>query len=239
MVQIAICDDERHIQGQLETLLVDLGKPQNLKLELEMFEDGAEIVDRIVKGQRFDIIFMDIEMKTVDGIEAAVQIRKLDKGVQIIYVTSYDSYMRDVFKVAPIGFVSKPITREEVEPSFLNALNHVRNQDLFYRFQFYKSHYQVLVRNIIYFYSHLRNLDIVCERETFRQYAKMSEAEQQLASCNCEFLRIHRSYLINRRYLKKYGYDHVILQNDEKLSIGKSYIKNIQKILVPHEEIGS
>jgi len=237
MVQVAICDDERHIQGQLETLLEDMSKSLNLKLELEIFEDGAEIVEKIVKGQRFDIIFMDIEMKTVDGIEAAMQIRKLDKGVQIIYVTSHDEYMREAFDVAPIGFVSKPITWKEVEPRFLNALNYVKTQDAYYRFQFYKSHYQVPVRDIIYFQSHLRNLDVVCEKEKFPQYAKMSEAERQLGSCNCEFLRIHRSYLVNRRYIKKYGYDHIILQNDEKLPIGKSYIKIVQKIFLKHKEI--
>lgn len=231
MLRIAICDDERYIQGQLETLLEDLGKRQNLKLELEIFEDGAEIVRNIAKGQRFDIIFMDIEMINVDGIEAALQIRELDKGVQIIYVTSHDEYMRDVFEVAPIGFVSKPITQEEVEPRFLNALNYVKNQDAYYRFQFYKSQYQVPIKKIMYFHSHLRNLDIVCEKEKFQQYAKMSDAEKQLAASECEFLRIHRSYLFNRRYLKKYAYDHIILQNGKELPIGNSYIEKMQKIL--------
>jgi len=231
MIQIAICDDERHIQGCLETMLLELGKVKNLKLEMEFFEDGEEIVQNVTDGQRFDIIFMDIKMKTVDGIKAAEQIRKLDKGVQIIYVTSHDNYMRDVFKVAPIGFLSKPLKREEVEHQFLYAVNYVKNQDAYYRFKYYKSHYQVPVRDIIYFHGSLRDMEIVCENEKYQQYAKLSDAEKQLALCNCEFIRIHRSYLVNRRYIRKYAYENIYLHNGDILPIGRTYIKQIQTAL--------
>lgn len=231
MLQVAICDDERYIQGNLETMLIELGKIKNFLIDIEVFMDGKELVQKITDGQRFDIIFMDIEMKFVDGIKASEQIRKLDKGVQIIFVTSHDHYIRDVFKVAPIGFLSKPIKPEEVEHLFLYTLNYVKNQDAYYRFKYYKSYYQIPVREIIYFHSCLRDLEIVCKIEKYQQCAKLTDAEKQLALCDCEFIRIHRSYLVNRRYIRQYAYEKIFLQNGEILPIGKTYIKQMQTIL--------
>ena len=74
-------------------------------------EDGAKLLEKIKRGERFDIIYMDIQIGGMDGLETAYRIREFDWNFQLAYVTSYESYMKEAFKSAPIAFgiLKKPI----------------------------------------------------------------------------------------------------------------------------------
>lgn len=230
MLKVAICDDERYFQGQLDVMVDEIAKVHKIKIDIDIFDDGIEIVKQVRNGHRFDIIFMDIQMKQMNGIEAAVRIREADKAVQLIYVTSFQEYVYDVFKVAPIGFLLKPIKKEKLEKIFLNAAKYIINQDVYYRFEYKKVNYRVLISDILYFQSNLRDIDIVCENVNYKQSGNFTKVEEQLSKCNCEFLRIHRSYLVNQRYIRKFTRENIILADDSVLPIGKTYKTQLLKL---------
>ena len=102
MLNIAICDDDIQITGKIERLLQDIAKRNFVDTEIEVFWNGKSLADAIAAGERYDVIYLDIEMDKEDGISAARRIRTYDKNVRIIYVTSHESYMREVG-----SFVSK------------------------------------------------------------------------------------------------------------------------------------
>lgn len=95
MLNIAICDDDIQITGKIEGLLQDIAKRNFVDTEIEVFWNGKSLADAIVAGERYDVIYLDIEMDKEDGISAARRIRTYDKNVRIIYVTSHESYMRE------------------------------------------------------------------------------------------------------------------------------------------------
>lgn len=103
MVEIALCDDDRYLLGRLEELLYELGERHRIHINIDCFEDGAKLLERVRNGERFDIIYMDIQIGEMDGVETAYRIRELDWNVLLAYVTSYESYMKDVFKSVPIA----------------------------------------------------------------------------------------------------------------------------------------
>ena len=78
MIEIAICDDNLSFTSWLEEQIVDLGKKHFVDLENDIFYTGEVLIDHIRNGKRYDLIFLDIEMLGMNGVDVAFQIRKYD-----------------------------------------------------------------------------------------------------------------------------------------------------------------
>lgn len=219
MLDIAICDDDNSFAGGLEETLCRMGKTYGLKFEIDVYHDGCGLVKEIRDGRRYDIICLDIQMQEMDGVEAARQIRKLDRVVELIYVTSYDSYMKDVFEVTPSGFIVKPVEQKEFEMTFYRVLQTVIGQDAYYRFRYNKEEYKLLIRDILYFMSDLRKTYIIEEGGRYMEYRKLNDISKILGQGNGVFVRIHKSYLVNYRHVVRFSYDSVKLSNGEVLPV--------------------
>ena len=102
MIKIAICDDDVKLSGKLETMLNGECLARGIRPEIDVFYDGSPLARSIIKGDRYSIIFLDIEMKELDGITTARMIRTIDKDSLIIYVSNYDSYLKELFEVEPL-----------------------------------------------------------------------------------------------------------------------------------------
>ena len=219
MLDIAICDDDNSFAGGLEKTLCRMEKTYGLKFEIDVYQDGCSLVKEVMSGKRYDIICMDIQMREMDGVEAARQIRKLDRVVELIYVTSYDSYMKEVFEVTPSGFIVKPLNQKEFETTFCRVMRTVIGQDAYYRFRYKKEEYKLLIRNILYFTSDLRKTYIVEEGGRYMEYRKLNDISKNLGQENGMFVRIHKSYLVNYRHIVRFSYDTVKLSNGEVLPV--------------------
>ncbi|MGL5437294.1 MAG: LytR/AlgR family response regulator transcription factor [Lachnospiraceae bacterium] len=227
MLRIAACDDEDFILGQLRRLITELGKKHGIKISVELFPDGAGLLKQIIAGERYDIVFMDIEIKQINGIDVALAIREIDSLLQIVYITSHDWYMREAFKVSPVGFISKPITPKLFEEVFLQALKYINHQKQYFYFAYKKENYIIQVKDILYFESNLRKVNIICCEKKFEQYNKLSCIEDELKKYNVEFLRIHQSYLVNIIHIARFTHNCIFLSTGGQLPVSKSYRNKI------------
>lgn len=105
MINVAICDDNVSVTGKIETMLQNIAKKNFIQMDTEVFWEGEHLSEAIEQGRCFDIIFLDIEMGREDGITVARRIRKIDKKLLIVYVTSYEIYMKESFEVRPFRFL--------------------------------------------------------------------------------------------------------------------------------------
>ena len=117
MINVAICDDVVSTTGKIETMLQNIAKRNFMPVDTDVFWKGEHLVDSVEMGNSFDIIFLDIEMGQEDGITVARRIRKIDKSVLIVYVTSHENYMMESFEIRPFRFLVKPVSREMMERS--------------------------------------------------------------------------------------------------------------------------
>ena len=92
MISIAICDDDAEFSEKLAEKVKMKANEYRVSVGIEVFGDGRDLVDFAQKVDSFDIIFLDIEMKHVNGLEAARNIRKFDKESFLVYVTNYAGY---------------------------------------------------------------------------------------------------------------------------------------------------
>lgn len=110
VLNIAVCDDEGLFVDKLASIILSFTQQDKVSAKIEKFYDGIELIS---SGIKFDLIFLDIEMKKSNGIEIAERIREVDSNVPIVYVTSYSDYWRRAYKVHAFDFILKPFNSKE------------------------------------------------------------------------------------------------------------------------------
>lgn len=229
MLNIAICDDDIQTTGQIEMLIEKIAKRNFVDIDIEVFWSGENLADAVVAGDGYDIIYLDIEMNNEDGISTAKRIRKYDKNVLIIYVTSYENYMKESFAVRPFQFLVKPVSKKQMETCFMAAYEDINSGDFYFRYSYQRMNHKVLIRDILYFESSKRKVFIVTREETFELYGKLNEIENSLRVCKLSFLRVHQSFLVNYKHIKGQSYDFVVMDNGKKISISEDRRKLISE----------
>ena len=213
MLDIAICEDERFQQGELEEMLYTLGKKLGIYLEVSVYERGESLLADVNHGAHYDVIYLDIEMEGMDGLRVAEELRSQDRTVQIIYLV-------------------KPVNPEEFKKVFQRISSWIQGQDAYYRFTCDKIPRKVLLKDILYFRSKLRQVEIVCEDNSHLIYQKLNEIERELAAENQkQFLRIHQSYLVNYNHIRCFGHNWVELQTGTRLPMSRGRREVVEKRL--------
>ncbi|MBM6803729.1 response regulator transcription factor, partial [Mediterraneibacter glycyrrhizinilyticus] len=206
-------DDDIPLTGNMERLVEKIAKQNFVDTDIEVFWDGKSLADAVIAGNRFDIIYLDIEMNREDGITAAKRIRQYDKNATIIYVTSHENHMKESFEVRPFQFLVKPVSEDQMEVCFKAAYEDINNGDFYFRYSYQRMNHKVPVRDIVYFESKKRKVFIVTENEIFELYGKLNEIEKSLRNCKVSFLRVHQSFLVNYKHVKGQSYDFVLMDN--------------------------
>lgn len=111
MWQFAVCDDEEKYLKQIKTIISEYGEQSGEQVSVSTFTDGRQLLN---EKNTYDMIFLDIEMGAVNGIDIAEQIREYDVRVPIVYVTHYEEFWKKAYRVHPFHFLSKPVDRKEI-----------------------------------------------------------------------------------------------------------------------------
>lgn len=229
MINVAICDDDVAITGRIESMLCNIAKKKFIPVETEVFWNGKHLVEAVESNACFDVIFLDIEMGCENGITVARKIRETDKNVLIIYVTSYDSYMKESFSVRPFQFLMKPVDETQMADCFETAYEEISSADSYFRYSYQRLSHKILIRDIFYFESNRRKVYIVTEKETLELYGKLNEIEKSLKASKGSFLRVHQSFLVNYKHIEGLAYDFIVMDNGKRISISEDRRKMISE----------
>lgn len=107
MIRIAVVEDEKKFIDQTKEYFDRYQEEHHESLDITYFRDGDEIVSRY--RSQFDIIFMDIQMKFMDGMTAAREIRKQDSQVIILFITNLSQYAIRGYEVGALDYILKPL----------------------------------------------------------------------------------------------------------------------------------
>lgn len=229
MIKVAICDDNIMFTSEIEKLIVGLGEKYNLIVDTDVFFDGEDLLKSINQGELYDLLYLDIEMKRCSGIEVAEHIRAMESDIVLIYVSNYESYLKELFEFEPFRFIKKPIQREQFEKYFLQAIQRIQNMQMFFEYKENKKICKVLMKDILYFESKGRIIKVITKKDVRSFYGKLNDVEELLRKSKYSFMRIHQSYLVNYFAIEQMSYDKIKLFNGERLSISKEKQKNVKK----------
>lgn len=235
MIKIAICDDEVFLTTTMEEMLIEMGKELHIQISCDVFFDGAALWESIEKGSRYDLIYLDIEMEHMGGIDTASRMRQLGLQVLIVYVSGHERYLKQLFDTEPFRFLSKPVDKEEFQGVFRAAYERISKNPEYFSYISNKTLKKIPLNTITYFESSKRVVYIheagkknEGEKPAEKFYGKINEIEEQLAGTHGCFLRIHQSYLVNFSFIKSMNFTSVRMQDDTVLQISKERQKSIR-----------
>lgn len=232
MFRIAVCDDEPIMVGNMERMLNGFQEKHKLDLWVSVFLSGEELCKALESGEAFHLLYLDVRMKSVDGIEVSRRIRDefLDESLQIVYVSSSQEHTMQMFENRPMNFLPKPVVAEDVERTLLKAMALWERNRSDFEFQIGKKQYRVKINEIMYFESDNKKILIHTIVSTLEFYGKLSQVEKQLTGNH--FVWIHKSYLINYQYIREARYDEVIMSTGLHLPITQTFRKGVRDFMV-------
>jgi two-component system response regulator LytT len=127
MINIAIIEDEAADQAKLREYFLKLSQEKNTLFNLSFFASAEEFLFSFKSGL-LDLILMDIELPGINGIEASVQLRKIDSEVALVFMTNLAQYAIEGYKVKAMDYVVKPISYWDFQSRLSNALEHLEEK---------------------------------------------------------------------------------------------------------------
>ena len=194
MIKIAIVEDEAMYAKQLEEFLHQYEKENGEAFDITIYSDGDQIVNKY--RSQYDIILMDVEMKFMDGMSAAEEIRKMDSEVVIIFITNMTQYAIRGYEVDALDYVLKPVSYFAFSQKLKRAVSRIKKRSSKYITLAVKGGViRVDLDDIYYVESAGHNLLYHMGNATHLTSGTMKSAEEQLAEYG--FSRGNTCYLIN------------------------------------------
>lgn len=237
-MKIAICDDEIYFAGKLREILMQYLEERHIDFEIELFSSGREFVELGVEMLQYQIIFLDINMKQMDGIETAKNVRAYTEESFVVFVTAYIDYSLEGYQVGASRYILKNNLnfREQIYEC-MDAITKKMKCFLTRKiFRFQEGEKKIRIENILYIESKLHKLEFnILEHglATYTMYGTLNELENELEEY--PFLRIHQSFLVNLKYIKCVtGYKDV-LSNGQKLTVPRARYKTVKDIFIAYK----
>ena len=220
MLKIAFCDDDISILNEIQVLLDKYRVERNQEIVYAAFNSPLELMAEIEKGLCFDILFLDIIMPGENGINVATEIRQYDTNVKIIFLTSSSEFAVESYTVGAYFYQLKPIWAESffrLMDSVILECKKVQEHNLIMRcktgitrIELDKLEYcEVIGRTLLF---HMSNGNV------FEGMGKLDELCSHLTAYG-NFLRPHRSFLINMEYIQSISHKTITMTNLAEIPI--------------------
>lgn len=233
MIYIAVCDDEKYYREYINNLLIRYLDKYQLDYNIEMFSSGKDFCEQSMNLIKYDIVFLDINLKEMNGIDIAYKLRTLKRDVYIVFVTGYINYALEGYKVDAIRYIMKDnlsISLVECMNTIIKRMEIKLNK---IEFNFIDGKKQIYIDKILYVESRKHKLNFKIFETVlseFEMYDKLDNIESKLKEYG--FLRTHKSYLVNMKYIKRINNYKAILISNEELPIPKQRYQEVKEAFI-------
>lgn len=227
MIRVAIVEDDKNYADSLKKYIRRYEEESGRKFLTVVFQDGEDIVENYTAD--YDIILMDIEMRFMDGMTAAEEIRKRDSEVVIIFITNMPQYAMKGYAVEALDYVLKPINYYAFSQRIDRALSRLAHRTRKYLSISYKGGIQKLDISSILFIE-VQNHDLIYHTTSGEYLVRgtMKEAEESLREE--PFFRCNKCYLINLEYVSGLE-DNSVTVGKERVQVSRARRKELLDVL--------
>lgn len=197
-MEICICDDEKKMRNALRNAVETELQLNGVSCALKEFSSGEALLCSLETSEP-DILFLDIEMKGLNGMETAHRLRERCRRTVIIFVTAYPDYVFQGYEVHAFHYILKPYREEKIREVLRLALEETeRLEDRYFLIEQKSRSLKIPLKDIVYFRSDRKKVSAVTNDRTYEFYGKLADIESELPEY---FIRIHNRYLVNLRHV--------------------------------------
>lgn len=237
MIRIAVCDDDNvlleHAYDEIKSAADKLGK----EYMIQTFQDGNIMLTQVAKEiSVFDILFLDIDMPSISGFEVAEILRRVNGNLVLIFLTSMEHLVYESFKYKPFRFIRKQKMEEEIEAVLCSAVAEAeRIAGAPYRFKTEDGDIKLSSSDIMYIECLNRKVQLKMKDKQYSLVGlRFNEIVNELR--NKGFVLIHRTCLVNLKYVFSIGRIDITLDNGEKLPMSRYKMKEVKKAFTLYAE---
>lgn len=219
MLRIGICDDVSDARLALQSALERVLERRR-EAQFFAFSSGEGLLQWLERhAGELDLVFLDIEMGQMDGMETAWRLRAADPDLQLVFVTGYAEHVFDGYSVGALGYLLKPPKPEQIEDilnraqaALCRGMEHTfvcRNGD---------THYRIPVSRILYFVSDRRKVICVTPEREYTFYSKLDQVAAEVDG----FVRLHQRYLARAAAVERVEGSEAVLADGTRLPISRA-----------------
>lgn len=228
--RFAICDDEPAAVGYIATLVARWADMAGHTAAIDGFPSAEAFLLRYAEDKAYDILLLDIEMGTMNGIALAKAVRAENKEVQIIFITGYKEYIADGYDVEALHYLIKPVSEQKLFAVLNRAAEKLKRnervllldtRDEAVRIPFYEIQYLEVRQNYVTIHA----------REEYTVKKPLSEIEHELDE---SFFRTGRSFIVNLRYIKKISKTDVYLKSGAVIPLSRGMYEPLNRAMISY-----
>ncbi len=228
MLSIAVCDDEVIECCDMAKRIKEIMEEIKMPCIIRQFQSGGELLQTL---ESFDVVFLDIIMRELDGMKTAQIFRERASDKILIFVSSSREYVFEAYDVEAFQYLLKPVDDRKLKSVLQKAV--LKTESRLQEFIIVSRERQkkkLFLDDIYYFEIKGRMVDAHGPEGIFTYYEQMGKLENKLQDKG--FFRCHKSYLVNLKYVDRYNRQEVILENGEKVVIAKRrYEQFVREVL--------
>lgn len=221
MIRIAVCDDNADARLALRAALERIMEQRRIEARIYEFSTGEGLLRWLERhAGEIDLVFLDMEMGQLDGMETARRLRGMDERILLVFVTGYADHVFDGYAVGALAYLMKPPRADQLE-DVLDRANAalLANQSAVYICRSGDTLYRIPKEHVLYFSSDRRQVLCVTARRTYRFYGKLDEVEREIGP---GFVRIHQRYLVRAAAVERVEGGQVCLGEEFVLPISRA-----------------
>ncbi|MCM1062140.1 MAG: LytTR family DNA-binding domain-containing protein [Eubacterium sp.] len=216
MIKIAICDDDKEFSARLKLLIDKYFAEQDIESDVTSYSSGMAF---LAEDTDCHAVFLDIDMPDMDGFEIAEQIKS---DTLIIFVTTHDELVYSSLKFRPFRFIRKAYLEEELPEALEDVSKEISKRNASSKFILQTKNGEALlnVSNIKYIEIYTHSIRVyTVSGEILECYGSLSAMEKQLN--DFDFVRTHKSYLVNCQYIFSIEKNRIILDDKTEIPLSR------------------
>ena len=234
MIKIAICDDENMFIDNYVKIINKIKKDYKYNIEIYTFNSGEDLIKYIIINEiRFELVFLDIIMKEVNGIETAKKLKEIDKLTQIVFLTSSKEYALDGYDIRVFNYIIKNSQQQEMK--IYEAIKYCYSKSNDYIIINNKSSIEkVEISDIVYIESAKRKIIVNTIDSQYETYEKLDNIYEKLERFG--FVKTHRSYIVNMDFIKKIEPKEIITTRGDIVLISRGNAEMVKEKFIRYLE---
>ncbi len=233
-MRVAVIDDESIFRMQMKMMVEKLSASKEIPLEVEEFDSGEDFI-KALTGRRFDIVFMDIYMPDMDGIETAKKLRRMTERTFLIFLTASEGHYPDAFSLHAFDYVTKPFTLERIDQVLTEIIAHTPMDEAFIKIASGSLGEKIYLKDIVSVTTDGHYIEINKNDGTSSRARLTSGEFLELTGSDRRFVMVNRGIIVNMDFIKSVVDGEIFMEDENIFPISARRVMEITQFIKDYQ----